>query len=111
MRTSKILIVKDELLHKKDNVIDQLMTEKGYKKTTYKGESVYKKGKGILTAPSFFKFNNLEEENKIRIEAWIKYAILPGLYVGESDLDSNFGFVVKKPMRNIVEKLYEILSI
>jgi hypothetical protein len=110
MRTKKVVIIKEELIKDAKDVLNTLMKEKGFEYVTFKGEQVWKKGKGFFTAPKLMKFNFIEN-NKLQIEAWIKTAILPGIYVGESDLDSNYGFLIKAELKSLIKKIYEMLSI
>ena len=110
MRSKKIVIIKEELINDANSMLVDLMAGKGYKLVNYKNEEVWKKGKGILTAPRFMKFTFLEA-NKLQMEAWIKTAILPGIYVGESGLESKYGFAIKKELEFLVKRVYEILSI
>lgn len=79
-------------------ISDYLFSE-GYEfRPNYEGEDLFKKGKGIATGPTFVKFTNLN--NAIRIEAWVKYAIVPGVYVGEMGIDGVAGCAVKIPLKN-----------
>lgn len=47
-------------------------------------------------------------EGSVRVEAWIKWALLPFVFVGEMDLKGCFGFIPKKFLKDkviILEKL------
>ena len=83
--------------------IHQRLTAAGYDYTTYAGEQVFKKGKGILTAPQFLKVSFAPD--RVRLEAWIKFAILPGVYMGEMDLKGFVGIAVKKPLQAVVTQV------
>ncbi|MBR0467146.1 MAG: zinc ribbon domain-containing protein [Clostridia bacterium] len=63
------------------NQISNYLNSEGYMYTQYNGENVFEKGIGMISGPTYFKF--LFEGNTIRLESWMKYAIFPGLYVGE----------------------------
>lgn len=76
--------------------IYQYMLSCGFKYLTYDGESLFKKGNGWLTAPTFVKVTY--GPDKVRLEAWIKYAILPGVYAGEMGRDGFVGSAVKGKM-------------
>lgn len=78
--------------------INQFLIAEGYEPVVFEGENVYKKGKGILTGPSFFKIHMVAPD-VLNLEVWMKYAILPGVYVGEIDLDSFLGWAVKGPLK------------
>lgn len=69
----------------------------GFAFKKYKKQMVWKKGYGVLTAPQLF--NIYKKENSLYIEGWLATALFPGVYVGESGLDNNYGFAIKKVMR------------
>lgn len=88
--------------------INQYLQNEGYEYIEYEGEYVFKKGNGILTNPSFFKFSYTG--NSVRMETWMKYALLPGVYVGELGVDGFIGCAVKGPWKNRIKQLENILS-
>lgn len=73
--------------------IHQYMLNEGYEYRNFEGENVYKKGKGFNMGPTFLKI--MADQNHIVVEAWIKFAILPGVYAGETGIDGVFGAVPK----------------
>ncbi|MBQ5837914.1 MAG: zinc ribbon domain-containing protein [Clostridia bacterium] len=73
--------------------IHQYMLNEGYEYRNFEGENVYKKGKGFNMGPTFLKI--MADQNHIVVEAWIKFAILPGVYAGETGIDGLFGAVPK----------------
>ena len=73
-----------------------LMSE-GYDYITYHGEIVFKKGFGIASGPTFIKISF--GQDLVRLEGWLKFAALPGVYAGESDLTGLMGFAVKGPLK------------
>lgn len=88
--------------------INQYLQNEGYEYTQYEGEYVFKKGNGILTNPTFFKFSYMG--NAVRMETWMKYALLPGVYVGELGVDGFIGCAVKGPWKKRIQQLENILS-
>lgn len=80
--------------------VDSYMQTAGFQPVMFDGENVYKKGNGFLTAPRFFKISYMQ--GVIRVEAWMKYALLPGVYVGEMDLNGFAGSAVRKPLKDAV---------
>lgn len=68
--------------------VNQYLLSEGYVYINYDGENVYKKGKGALSSPTFFKFSYCN--NTVIMETWMKYAFFPGVYVGELGVN---GFV------------------
>ena len=73
-----------------------LMSE-GYEYIIYHDEVVFKKGHGIASGPTFIKISF--GEDLVRLEGWLKFAALPGVYAGESDLHGVMGFAVKGPLK------------
>ncbi len=75
------------------NEITAYLQNDGYKYIEYDGENVFKKGMGIFSAPTFFKF--IYNGNCVRMETWMKYTIVPGVFVGELSVDGFVGAAVK----------------
>ncbi len=88
--------------------LGQYLQSEGYEYINYHDENVFQKGKGLVAAPSFFKF--LFSGNTMKLEAWIKYAIFPGVYVSEiGDLDGFAGSVIKKQVKKRIEAIDQIM--
>lgn len=85
-----------------DNIGKYLSIE-GYKFTLAGQEQVFKKGNGILCGPTYIKI--FAVPGKIVLQAWMKYALLPGVYCGEIDLDSFMGWAVKGPLKQRVAQI------
>ena len=79
------------------NEVHSYLLSEGYKYIDFKGEYLFKKGSGLMTGPSFIKIT--VSGYSARLEGWMKYAILPGVYAGEIDLDSFVGSAVKGPLK------------
>lgn len=89
------------------NAISQYLFSEGYEYVNFQNEQVFKKGKGFVTGPTFVKvFLN---GGNIRIEAWLKFAVLPGVYSGEMDLTGAMGFAVKDVLRKRVQQVESII--
>lgn len=73
--------------------IKAYLFSEGYKYEFFQNEAVFKKGNGIITAPTFFKVTY--EADILRVEAWIKYALFPGVYGADMDLEGFYGFALK----------------
>ena len=73
--------------------INQYMLNEGFTLVDYKGYKVWKKGVGVLTAPQYFSIQY--RNNVIYLEAFIRYPLLPGVYVGEMGIDGFFGALPK----------------
>lgn len=90
------------------SAINQYLQSEGYEYINYDGENVFKKGKGVWTHPSFFKFSY--SGNMTRMETWMKYAFFPGVYIGELGTDGFVGCAVKGPWKKRISNLEDILS-
>lgn len=87
--------------------ISQFLQLEGYRYTQYEGENVFQKGNGFMTGPTFFKFSF--SGNIIRMETWMKYALFPGIYIGEFDVTGFIGCAAKGPWKkriNYIENTF-----
>lgn len=75
-------------------VIDGFFAANRFKPYSYKGETWMKCGKGILMAPQIMRV--CVDGNLITVEAFVRYSILPGVYLGEFELDESFVLCVPK---------------
>lgn len=89
-------------------ILNDFFAKEGFTLTDYNGERVWKKGVGMLTAPQFIKVDY--QNGQVHLEAWMKYAILPGVYCGEMGLTGFWGFAVKKVLRDRVDALIYLLQ-
>lgn len=89
-------------------VVMDYLGKEGFHYTTVKGEPVWKKGMGLMAAPQFVKAEC--QDGRVHIEAWLKYALLPGVYVGELGLKGFFGIAIKKALKSRVDTLVQVLS-
>lgn len=83
-----------------------LMSEK-YEYLDFKGELVYKKGMGVATGPSFVKV--MAGNERIVVEAWIKFAALPGVYAGETGIDGVLGAIPKSFLKTRVQYVESLI--
>jgi hypothetical protein len=91
-----------------DRIVSASLTSEGFGRAAYGHEQVWKKGHGI-SMPQFITVAG--DEGHAHLEAWLKYPILPGVYVGgEMDMEGKLGFVMKKKLREQVEHLEQALS-
>lgn|GEM_PF-927812 len=90
------------------DAFNQYLSMEGYEYTNYKNESVFKKGKGLATGPTFVKLT-ISDDLIVRIEAWCKFALLPGVYAGEMGLEGAAGMAVKKPLKQRIIYLENML--
>lgn len=80
--------------------ISQYMYNEGFRLVDYKGFKVWKKGVGLVTAPQYFSIQY--RENVIYLEAFLRYAILPGVYIGEMGINGFIGAVPKSLLKSRV---------
>lgn len=88
----------------------KFLSDEGFVQKTVKGESFWQKGSGILTGPQFIRLS-AGENHAVNIEAWIKFAVLPLVYVGEMGIDGMVGAAPKAMLKKRVKKLEEILTV
>ena len=97
---------------KNDQLIMQIaqyfLGKEGFSPYAYKEEYVYKKGIGALTAPQFIKIT--AANGTVHIEAFMKFAWLPGVYSGEMGLTGFFGALPKKLLKESVKRLELLLQ-
>lgn len=90
------------------NEIKNYLEYEGFQYVEYKGESVFQKGEGWIVAPTFVKvgFNG----NLIQLETWLKYPLLPGVFIGEIGLEGFVGAAVKGTMKRAVATIPTIVA-
>ncbi|RPJ05407.1 MAG: hypothetical protein EHM28_12175 [Spirochaetaceae bacterium] len=91
-----------------NKLIQDFMSKEGFKQFKYGQEQVWKKGMGILTGPQFMKTD--AKAGKVHLEAWIKMALLPGVYVGEMGITGFFAFAIKAVLKKRVENLQKLIA-
>ncbi|MCL2676086.1 MAG: hypothetical protein FWE84_05880 [Firmicutes bacterium] len=90
----------------KQQQISDFLNLAGYKFKEFEGEQLWQKGNGWLTAPMFFRL--WHDGSFLHIETWIKIPLLPFVFVGESGLDSGYGFAIKIGMRNLLKQILSL---
>lgn len=90
------------------NQIYQMLTASGFKYIQYQNENVFRKGTGTLTAPTFVKVTFYGQT--VQVEAWLKYALFPGVFVGELGMTGFVGCAVKGTMKNAVRQIEGMLQ-
>lgn len=83
--------------------ITDFMKGQGFSLYNYKGDVLWKKGMGLLLGPQYVLI--LYGPDYIEIQAFVKMALLPGVYVGEMGLDGMFGVIPKQQLRGRVASL------
>ena len=80
----------------------------GFEYVNYKGEYVFQKGEGWITAPTFVKISI--NGDTLQLETWLKYAILPSVFVGEIGLKGFIGCAVKGTMKRVIANVPGIVA-
>ncbi len=70
--------------------------------------STWKKGLGLLTGPQLALVE--ARGDSIRLEAWIQFALFPGVYIGEMGIDGWFGAIPKKALKRRVHAIEELIT-
>lgn len=70
--------------------------------------NLWKKGNGILVAPQLASLEAVE--GGVQLEAWLKFALLPGVYLGEFDLEGSFMLIPKRQLRKVVASVSEAIE-
>ncbi len=81
--------------------IEAYLVREGFK--LQEGSDVWKKGIGIMVGPQFVRF--AVTSAGLELEAWIKWALLPGVYVGEFDIHGFVGAIPKKLLRDRIKAI------
>lgn len=89
------------------NKIEKYLTSEGFKQMDYKGEQIWKKGIGLMLGPQFVKLTL--QGTSIELEAWIRFALLPGIYVGEMGISGFVGLIPKKLLKKRVQQIESLL--
>lgn len=90
------------------SAVNRYLQSEGYEYINYDGENVFKKGQGVWSNPTFFKFSYAG--NMVRMETWMKYAFFPGVYVGELGVTGFVGSAMKGPWKKKISYLENMLS-
>jgi hypothetical protein len=104
--------VNDIATSKSDEEVERVSLEylarEGFEKTTYGHETAWKKGHGLLAGPQYVK--TAAADGRVHIEAWIKFALLPGVYVGETGTEGKAAAIPKRKLRQRVEEIEKLVS-
>ncbi|MBR5409311.1 MAG: hypothetical protein IK104_01450 [Clostridia bacterium] len=85
--------------------INEYLRREGYEYTSYQNEILFKKGHGVVAAPSFVSVTF--PGNTVKLQAFIKFAVVPGVYAGEMNLEGVTGFAVKDPLKARIRHIEE----
>lgn len=88
--------------------IHDYLIREGFEYINFEGEQVFKKGKGWIAAPTLIKVTFGPQT--VRVESWMKYAILPGVYAGELGWDGFVGCLAKGTMKRCTRQVEAMLG-
>lgn len=91
-----------------DFILKDFLEKKGFFRANYEGVSVWQCGNGVLVAPKFLYCTYVN--GILHIEAWLKFAWLPGVYSGEMNLEGFYGWAVKSAYKKDIEQLIQLLQ-
>lgn len=99
--------VKDIVLNKPDGfvqfIMDDFLQKNQFQPGQWKDEPAYCTGNSLVEGVRFLKWSYAD--GKFHLEAWIR-----GTMGGEWDLDGLAGVAMKKPYKNSLEQLFEVLQ-
>jgi hypothetical protein len=70
--------------------------------------NLWKKGNGILVAPGSPRSGRLRVASSL--SRGLKFALLPGVYLGEFDLEGSFMLIPKRKLRRVVASVSEAIE-
>ena len=82
-----------ELVHQN---LANYLTSQGFRVIDAR-QNVWQKGMGLMLGPQFIRYES--HPGHLVLEAWIKFALLPGVYLGEMGIDGFFAFIPKKMLK------------
>lgn len=85
--------------------IEAYLRREGFRQVDVE-KNVWQKGMGLMLGPQFIRYEAAGKE--LRLEAWIKFALLPGIYVGEMGIDGLFAVIPKKKLKGRVQEIERI---
>lgn len=84
-------------------VSEDYFIKEGFEQELRDGEVIWRKGNGWLTAPQFIKL--IYQNGQVHLEAWLKYPLLPGVFVGEMGVTGFFAAIPKSMLKSKVDAL------
>lgn len=99
--------VQDVVLNKPNDFVFFMMNDwlqkNSFKASTWKGESVYRRGDGFFEGFRYIKYSYMN--GTFHLEAWMK-----GPFGGEQDLTGVWGWAVKSGYKNSISQLITLLQ-
>lgn len=103
--------IRDQVLNQPDDFVQYMMndfvTKHGFHRTEFKGEIVYRAGKGLLEIPKFLTWSY--QNGNLHLEAWTRNAWFPGVYGRENAMTGFTGCIPKSAYKADVDQLINLL--
>ena len=71
-------------------------------------QNIWKKGLGLILGPQYIRYE--VRPGVLHLEAWIKFALLPGVYLGEMGIEGVFGMIPKRKLKERVQAIEKLIS-
>jgi hypothetical protein len=88
-------------------IIGGYLTQQGFRVVDQQ-QNVWQKGMGLMLGPQFVRFE--AHPGQLRLEAWIKFALLPGVYLGEMGIHGWFAFIPKMQLKSRVQEIERLAN-
>ena len=85
--------------------LDERLAKLGYKPLDPADQNVWRKG-GFMANPMFIRYEVTPGE--LLLEVWVRMVLLPGVYLGEQDLDGMLLVVQKRTLRKHLDELEKL---
>ena len=85
------------------DAFSKYMFREGFEFVRKDGQQYWKKGSGLMAGPQFLKLTANNDGSYV-LEAWVKFAILPGLYVGEMGVKGIVAVLPKQLLKERMDK-------
>ena len=103
--------IRDEVLNQPEDfvnfMVSDFLTKHGFVYTKFKGQMLYRSGKGILELPKFLIWNY--QNGVFHLETWTRNAWLPGVYGRENAMTGFMGCIPKSSYKGDVDRFLALL--
>lgn len=103
--------IREQILNQPEDFVQFMMndfvTKHGFRQVEFKGEIVYRAGKGLLEFPKFLKWNY--QNGVFHLEAWVRNLWLPGVYGKENAMTGYVGCIPKNAYKGDIDQLIGLL--
>lgn len=104
--------IREQVLNQPEDFIQYMMNDfvakHGFHPVEFKGEYIFRSGKGLLEIPKFMKWSY--QNGVFHIEAWTRNAWLPGVYGRENAMTGYMGCIPKHAYKSDIDQLIGLLN-